>query len=158
VVVEHLFNSNALCAVDGAGRVSLPLFVRLTVERRSEATVLMIGPHDADPCLSAYDRGYARFQYADIERHRLSESGSDRHYERARRVFGFVEEACYDAAGAITLPAIMRRKGRIGDLALFVGTGATVEIWNPQLALASDDEALRELAAWRLEDHLASTH
>jgi MraZ protein len=46
----------------------------------------------------------------------------------------------------------MRRKGRIGDLALFVGVGGTVEIWNPRIALEQGDRDLKEIAAWRLEE------
>ena len=30
---------------------------------------------------------------------------------------------------------MMRRKGEIGDLALFLGTGETFQIWNPELLL-----------------------
>jgi MraZ protein len=47
---------------------------------------------------------------------------------------------------------MMRRKGRIEELALFVGVGGTFEIWNPQLALESGDEDLQALAAYRLEE------
>ena len=47
---------------------------------------------------------------------------------------------------------MMRRKGQIEDLALFVGVGGTFEIWNPRLALDSGDEDLRDLAAYRLEE------
>ena len=46
----------------------------------------------------------------------------------------------------------MRKRGQIEDLALFVGTGGTFEIWNPQLALQSEDDGLRELAAELLEE------
>jgi MraZ protein len=47
---------------------------------------------------------------------------------------------------------MMRRKGKIEDLALFVGAGGTFEIWNPKIALESGDPDLRELAAYRLEE------
>ena len=47
---------------------------------------------------------------------------------------------------------MMRRKGRIEDLALFVGVGGTFEIWNPRLALESGGADLRELATYRLEE------
>ncbi len=47
---------------------------------------------------------------------------------------------------------MMRRKGKIEDLALFVGVGGTFEIWNPYVALESGDEDLRDLAAYRLEE------
>jgi MraZ protein len=49
---------------------------------------------------------------------------------------------------------MMRRKGEIGELALFLGTGETFQIWNPQLLLADarvpDD--LKDIARYRLEE------
>jgi MraZ protein len=47
---------------------------------------------------------------------------------------------------------MMRRKGKIEDLALFVGIGGIVEIWNPRIALVEGDRDLKEIAAWRLEE------
>ena len=47
---------------------------------------------------------------------------------------------------------MMRRKGKIEDLALFVGVGGIVEIWNPRVALESGDRDLKEIAAYRLEE------
>lgn len=152
--MEHLFNSSALCTVDADGCVSLPPFVRTTLERRSDSPAVVIGLHEADPCLRAYDRGYVRILHADHERCHPAESSSEVHHARARRIFGFTEEASCGLDGRITLPPLMRRKGNIEDLALFVGTGGTFEIWNPQLALEAGDAALRELAAWRLEEFL----
>jgi MraZ protein len=156
--LEHLFSSSALCAVDAGGCVSLPPFVRTALERRSDSPAVVIGLHDIDPCLRAYDRGYVHILHAEHERCRLAENGSEIHYARARRIFGFSEEAACDYEGRITLPPLMRRKGKIEDLALFVGTGGAFEIWNPQLALEAGDTALRELAIWRLEEFLPPTH
>ena len=152
--LEHLFNGSALNAVDAKGRLSVPSFIRSVVERRSEAKAIIIGVHEVDPCLTAYDRNYARNLFSENERRRLTEEGRDpqAHFARARRTFGVTEEVPYDTSGRIILPPMMRRKGRIDDLALFIGTGGTFEIWNPRLALESGDENLRELAAWRLEE------
>jgi MraZ protein len=152
--VEHLFNGSALNAVDAKGRLSVPAFIRSVVERRSEAKAIIIGVHEVDPCLTAYDRNYARNLYKENERRRLTEEGRDpqAHFARARRTFGVTEEVPYDTSGRIILPPLMRRRGRIDDLALFVGVGGTFEIWNPRLALESGDDDLRELAAWRLEE------
>jgi MraZ protein len=117
---------------------------------------VVIGLHEMDPCLRAYDRAYARVLHADHERYRPAESSSAAHDARARRIFGFTEEASCGFDGRITLPPLMRRKGKIEDLALFVGTGGTFEIWNPQLALEAGDADLRELAIWRLEEFPAA--
>jgi len=153
-MMEHLFNGSAFCSVGDSGRVSLPPFVRITLERRSDSNALTIAPDEAGSCLLGYDRGYARILYADHERRRIAQEGDDAHHARARRTFGRAEVASFGASGNFTLPPMMRRKGKIEGLALFIGVGGVFEIWNPQLALASDDETLRELAAWRLEDHV----
>ena len=154
--LEHLFNGSALSAVDAKGRLSVPAFIRGVVERRSDAKAIVIGMHEVSPCLNAYDRGYAKILYAENERRRLVEeaAGGDlaAHHARARRTFGLTEDVPYDTSGRIILPPMMRRKGQIEDLALFVGIGGTFEIWNPKLALESADEDLRDLAAYRLEE------
>ena len=154
VELEHLFNGSALYAVDAKGRLSVPAFIRSVIERRSDAKTLILGSHEVDPCLTAYDRNYARILYNENERRRLIEEGADptAHFSRARRTFGVTEEVPYDTSGRIILPTMMRRRGKIEDLALFVGTGGTFEIWNPHLALESGDADLRELAAFRLEE------
>ncbi|MDP8995283.1 MAG: division/cell wall cluster transcriptional repressor MraZ [Pseudomonadota bacterium] len=154
--LEHLFNGSALNAVDAKGRLSIPAFIRSVVERRSDAKAVVIGAHEVDPCLTAYDRGYARILHAENERRRLREeaegAAAQTHFSRARRTFGLTEDVPYDPSGRIILPPMMRRKGRIEDLALFVGVGGTFEIWNPLVALEQGDEDLRELAAYRLEE------
>jgi len=154
VEIDHLFNGSALNAVDAKGRLSVPAFIRSVVERRSEAKAIIIGAHDVDPCLTAYDRNYARNLFRENERRRLIEEAAEpqAHYARARRTFGVTEETPYDSSGRIILPPLLRRRGEIEDLALFVGVGGTFEIWNPRLALASSDADLRELAAYRLEE------
>ena len=154
--LEHLFNGSALNAVDAKGRLSVPAFIRGVIERRSDAKALILGAHEVDPCLTAYDRGYARYLHAENERRRLNEEaqGGDTasHFARARRTFGITEDVPYDTSGRIILPPMMRKKGQIEDLALFVGVGGTFEIWNPHLALKSGDADLKDLAAYRLEE------
>jgi MraZ protein len=154
--IEHFFGGSALCEVDGKGRVALPRFVRDIVERRSGDSAVVIGAHGRDTCLTGYDRSFRKAVFTDAERRRIAgeASGGDEgaHHGRARRAFGLTEETEYDRKGRIVLPAMMRRMGRIEGLALFVGTGGDFEIWNPELAAESDDESLRALARYRLDD------
>jgi MraZ protein len=154
VELEHLFTGSALNAVDAKGRLSVPAFIRQVIERRSDAKAIIMGAHEVDPCLTAFDRNFARNLFLENERRRLAEEGADpqAHFSRARRTFGITEEVPYDTSGRIILPPMMRRKVQIEDLALFVGTGGTFEIWNPRLALQSGDADLKELAAYRLEE------
>ena len=156
VEVADFFQGSALNAVDAKGRLSVPAFVRSVIERSSDARAVVVGAHEVSPCLTAYGRNYARNLFADLERRRLAEEDRggalEDHYARARRMFGMTEDVPYDTSGRIILPPMMRRKGRIEDLALFVGVGGIVEIWNPRVALQEGDRDLKEIAAWRLEE------
>jgi MraZ protein len=156
VDVDDFFQGSALNAVDAKGRLAVPAFVRNVIERRSDSRAIVIGAHEILPCLTAYGRGYARNLFNEMERRRLAEElkgGSvDDHYARAHRLFGMVEDVPYDPSGRIVLPPMMRRKGGIEDLALFVGIGGVVEIWNPRTALEKGDRDLKEIAAFRLEE------
>ena len=154
--VDDFFQGSALNAVDAKGRLSVPAFVRSVIERRSDSRAIVVGAHEVAPCLTAYGRNYARNLWTDLERRRLAEEERggtlDDHYARARRMFGMTEDVPYDTSGRIVLPPMMRRKGRIEELALFVGIGGVVEIWNPRIALVEGDRDLKEIAAWRLEE------
>jgi MraZ protein len=156
VEIDDFFQGSALNAVDAKGRLSVPAFVRSVIERRSDSRAIVVGAHEVSPCLTAYGRNYARNLWSDLERRRLAEEERggtlDEHYARARRMFGMTEDVPYDTSGRIILPPMMRRKGRIEDLALFVGVGGIVEIWNPRVALEQGDRDLQEIAAYRLEE------
>jgi MraZ protein len=137
VEVGPLFGGNAIGAVTAAGRLRLPSFILETLIRRSGGHRIVFGAHESEPCLSAYDPGW---------RPALAER-DDR-----RRLLGFAEEAEFDGGGRVTLPAMMRWKGRIADRALFIGTGGAFEIWNPDLAVEAADPDLREMAQYRLRE------
>ncbi|HEX9931566.1 MAG TPA: division/cell wall cluster transcriptional repressor MraZ, partial [Allosphingosinicella sp.] len=135
--VEHLFGGSALAAVDSRGRVRLPRFVREVTERRSDAGLVVLGPHESDACVTGYDPSWRRMLFADAERRRLQDEtagGPATHHARARRAFGLTEQAEIDSRGSIALPPMIRRIARIEGLALFVGTGGAFEIWNPHVA------------------------
>lgn len=150
----HIFSGNALADVRPDGAVRLPAFVRQALG--GEAPRIVLGPHEDAPCLVGH--GVARWPdiAAEIERRRLAgeaagEAG-EAHHRRARRAFGMAEEAGFDRSGRLRLPPLVRRRGGIGRLALFVGTGPSFEIWDPERAGAAEDETLREIAAWRLAE------
>ncbi len=109
-------------------------------------------------CLSAYDPAYAALKHAKLERLlEKEETGPDAQLEYQQRnlmAFAATEEVPYDSSGRILMPPMMRRKGQIADLALFLGTGETFQIWNPELLLkdARIPEDLKDIARFRLEE------
>jgi MraZ protein len=158
VALDHLFQGSALNAVDGKGRVSIPSFLRSVIERRGDSKTIVLAKHENFPALSAYDPAYAALKHAKLERLlEKEETSPDAQLEYQQRnlmAFAATEEVPYDSSGRIVFPPMMRRKGQIGELALFLGTGETFQIWNPQLLL--DDpripEDLKDIARYRLEE------
>ena len=158
MALEHLFQGSALNAVDAKGRVSIPSFLRAVIERRGDARTIVIAKHEAFPALSAYDPAYAALKHAKLERLlEKEETGAQAQLEYQQRnlmAFAATEEVPYDSSGRIVLPPMMRRKGQIEDLALFLGAGETFQIWNPQLFLDDDriPEDMKDIARYRLEE------
>lgn len=158
MALEHLFQGSALNAVDAKGRVSVPAFLRAVIERRGDARTIVLAKHDTFPALSAYDPAYAALRHSKLERLlEKEETGPDAELDYQRRnmmAFAATEETPYDSSGRILLPPMMRSKGKIEELALFLGTGETFQIWNPKLFLADDrvPEDMKDIARFRLEE------
>jgi MraZ protein len=160
VAVTHLFSGNALGAVDGEGRVRLPAFILREMERHGDCSRILVGAHESDPCLTGYGPTLQPRLHSELERRRLRDEDQGRpaadHHARARRLFGLVEEARYDASGRLTLPPLGRRRGGIGETILFIGAGSYFELWDPVAALAHGDPEIRDIAEYRLAGGPAS--
>lgn len=149
----HLFKGNALCPVSLGGRMILPAFTRDTLTGRASSNRMLIGIHETDACLVAFDRGELEEIEDDCRRRRIAEEGSapNQNHIRLRRIFGFMEDVEVRDSGRFRLPALLRRRAQIGDAVLVIGTGGAFELWDPQTALDSGDPGLCELVAFRLE-------
>jgi MraZ protein len=158
VALEHLFQGSALNAVDAKGRVSVPAFLRTVIERRGDARTIVLAKHSQFACLDAYDPAYAALKHAKLERllEKLEENADAQlvYQQRNLMAFAATEEVPYDSSGRVLLPPMMRRKGGLADLALFLGTGETFQIWNPQTLLADPNipEDLKDICRYRLEE------
>ncbi|AJP71425.1 division/cell wall cluster transcriptional repressor MraZ [Sphingomonas hengshuiensis] len=150
--MSSLFHGSALCEVDADGNVPMPGFVNEALD--ADRPELLVGKHESDACLVGYDRAHLDTVAARNERRRLADEarGEDArgHYRRMRRSFGLVGRMPR-ADATLRIPAEMRHLGRIGGLALFLGAGDRFEIWNPDLAMQSDDDQVRALAAFTLD-------
>ena len=158
MALEHLFQGSALNAVDAKGRVSVPAFLRSVIERRGDARTIVLAKNAIFPCLDAYDPAYAALKHSKMERRAEKNEtaiGSDLDYMQANMMaFAATEEVPYDKSGRIVLPPMMRMKGKVADLALFLGTGETFQVWNPELFLGDEriPEDLKDIARYRLDE------
>ena len=163
MALEHLFQGSALNAVDAKGRVSVPAFLRQVIERRGDARTIVLAKHDNFPALAAYDPAYAALKHAKLERlaeKQETDPAADLDYaRRTMMAFGATEEVPYDSSGRIVLPPMMRSKGKIEDLALFIGVGETFQLWNPKLFLADPNipDDMKDIARFRLQERGANS-
>lgn len=157
-VLQHLFQGSAINGVDAKGRVSVPASLRQVIERRGEAHSIVLARHESLDCLSGYDPAYAAVRHAKIERRldkdELNPSADVAYLQSTMMAFGATEEVPYDKSGRVVLPPMMRAKGGIGDLALFLGVGETFQIWNPDRFLADPSlpQDLKDIVRFRLDE------
>lgn len=151
-MAEKIFMGNALCTVGLDGRIMLPGFVCGRFALGSNGAAILLGCHETDACIVAYDPARAAELQSDCRRRRLAEEASmpGAYHARARRIFGLLQAVGLDSEGGCALPGMLRCRARISDAALVVGTGAGFEIWSPRIALYSHDAGMRALAALSL--------
>ena len=93
-----------------------------------------------------------------LEKEETNPEAQLEYQQRNLMAFAATEEVPYDSSGRILMPPMMRRKGEIGDLALFLGAGETFQVWNPELLLKDPriPEDLKDIARFRLDERRAS--
>lgn len=146
------FLGSEICEVSAEGSIAIPAFLNEAIA--GDSAEIIVSKHESDACLIGYNRDHLIRLAERNERRRLDGEarGEDAraHYHRMRRSFALADRMPRDGT-RLTLSAAMRHLGRIGRHALFVGTGDSFEIWNPEIAVQSDDAQFRDLAAFRLE-------
>ena len=137
------FTGRALNAVDAKGRVSLPANFRLTIERKLQrvtpadgvapAKAVMIGPHERYAALHAFDAPYLDRLQVELEKRVADLPAAEQlaALEDELGAFSTVEEVGFDGNGRMVLPAGLRRRAAIGELAYFRAAATTFQIWDP---------------------------
>ena len=149
----EIFQGNALSAVDGKSRLSIPAFIRNALIP-ADPRGIYLGTHGRVPCLTVYGESYLAVLVAEQERLRLKAEQDgvdpDGFEDLDRGLWGTGEKVTCDAGGRIVLNGLLREEGQIEDKALFVGRGRYAEIWNPKVALELGGERLQKIASYYL--------
>ena len=155
--IVDFFLGNALNAVDAKGRVSLPSDFRAVIDRRARAAAaqgnaldektISIGEHEKNACLQAYDSTYAGVLFKQLER-RVAAQTADADQMSAlddaqADAFGAMQPVSFDSAGRMVLGGQLRATAGITDLAFFVGSGQTFQIWEPRRFLEEQEDKVR---------------
>lgn len=145
-----LFLSTYVNKVDKKGRVSVPANFRAALSSQNYQGIVVY-PSFINSCVEAC--GMDRIE-------RLSESideldpYSDERDAFATSILGGSMQLPFDGEGRVMLPESMLKEAGITEQAVFVGKGATFEIWEPkafeEYAAKARDLAKKERASLRL--------
>ncbi|MES2096749.1 MAG: hypothetical protein V4459_08295 [Pseudomonadota bacterium] len=142
-----LLLGNAFCIVTAKGKLVLPVRLRAVLATRASGGAVIVARHPVDPCLRLHDHDFAdRIDDRLRAREDMASDPFSADSANRRRLLAFAEEEILGADGGLTLSPMMRAQGRIGDRALLVCTGDTIEVWSPIVARATGDELLVALA------------
>ena len=146
------FGGQALNAVDGKGRVSLPADLRATVERRAaqakaanipvDDKLLYIAEDEELPCLTGFDETEYFAMAGELRERRARETVQAGRKSLIRRdgggaeTFAPLQPVTFDKAGRMVLSSFLREAGGIEDCAFFTGNGPYFDIWSPSRAHA----------------------
>ena len=163
---ETFFVGHQLNAVDSKGRVSVPAIFRTQLERRAQedgkdaVKELMIAPNPKGDGLRAFDPAGVRDRDAKYSA-RVADlpaaERSDAEEDAFRDEMSMVTPVAFDSAGRMVLSPILRKLGKIGDLAFFVGVRDYFEILSPEAARAAfaDKPKMLQLLDHYLEEREA---
>jgi MraZ protein len=147
-VNSEIFKGNALSAVDGKFRLSIPAFIRNALIP-AEPRFVDITVHGRSPCLMVHGDTHSAYMIEQLDK--AAESADPDTFDDAERgLWGMSERLNCDSGGRIVLPGLLREEGRIEDMALFLGRGRYAELWNPHVALEVGGEQLKKLASYYL--------
>lgn len=160
---ETFFVGHALNAVDAKGRVSVPAAFRTQIERRAQedgkdpTKELMIAAHPKRDRLRAFDPVGLRDLSTELRESVADLPAAARreaHEGVRRNELTALGPVAFDGAGRMVLSPILRKLGKINDLAFFVGMEDYFEIWSPENARIAfaDNPVMLEMLDYYLEE------
>ncbi len=145
-----LFLSSYTNKVDKKGRVSVPSAFRAVLSGHDFHGIIAY-PSFVNPCVEA--SGLAHMERLSAAIDEMDPYAPERD-AFAISILGACEQLAFDPEGRVILPPTLLEQGQISDRAVFVGKGATFEIWNPQhyadYAAKAREMALKERASLKL--------
>jgi MraZ protein len=143
VSIRGRYQGHGIGLVDDKGRVAIPNALRTTLQQNApradgkDGGTIVIGPHESNECLVAYDPAYVEIRAVQLDAHEAEHTAADGSYDYnyQRRVMAG-EAVPFDGSGRFIMPAFPRFHANIGQYAFFQGINNRIEIWDPATALA----------------------
>lgn len=137
------YQGHGIGLVDDKGRVAIPSSLRTTLQQNAprpdgkDGGSIVIGPHEANECLVAYDPAFIEVRAERLDAHEAQFTAADGSYDyNVQRLAMAGEEVPFDGSGRFIMPAFPRFHANIRGFAFFYGVNNRIEIWDPATALA----------------------
>ena len=129
------FKGQATYSVDSKGRVAIPAKMRKALNPEANSTFTVT--RGFEECIFLYPLDTWKDMEADIAELNMYQSDT-----RAfvRRIMMWADEVSLDSQGRISIPNPLIEYGEIGDKALILGAFDHIEIWNPELFAAYEND------------------
>ncbi len=155
------YQGDGIGLVDDKGRVAIPAALRQTLAANAPKAdgktggSVIIGAHQKNRCLIAYDAGYLDVLTAKLEKRESENTAADGEldYNIKRRAAAGVAVP-FDGSGRFIMPAFPRFHANIGAHAFFYGVLDYVEIWDPKTLIETADapDLMKQMARFYMAE------
>lgn len=136
-----LFLSTFEKQIDKKGRVSVPPSFRAVLAAQNFNGMIAYASF-TNACIEACGMERIEKLHARIE---MLDPFSEEHDAFSTAILGGSTQLAFDSEGRVVIPESLLKKANITDTGIFVGKGATFEIWSPEL-FAKQEADMRALA------------
>ena len=149
------YQGDGIGLVDDKGRVAIPSALRTTLAGNApkangkDGGTIIIGAHQKNRCLVAYDPGYVDVLADKLDRREAEHTGEDGEFDyNIKRRAAQGEAVPFDGSGRFIMPAFPRFHAGIGGHAFFYGVLDYIEIWDPKTLVETPEapELMKSMA------------
>lgn len=153
------YQGDGIGLVDDKGRVAIPSALRATLAANApkangkDGGTIIIGAHQKNPCLVAYDPGYVDILAAQLDAREAAHTSADGEFDyNIKRRAASGEAVPFDGSGRFIMPAFPRFHAGIGEHAFFYGVLDYIEIWDPKTLIETADvpDILKSMARFHM--------
>lgn len=153
------YQGDGIGLVDDKGRVAIPSALRTTLAANApkangkDGGTIIIGAHQRNRCLIAYDPGYIDILAEKLDRREAEHTDEDGEFDyNIKRRAAQGEAAPFDGSGRFIMPAFPRFHAGIGGHAFFYGVLDYIEIWDPRTLVDTPDapELMKSMARFHM--------
>ena len=155
------YQGDGIGLVDDKGRVAIPAALRQALSANAPKAdgkhggTVVIGAHQKNKCLVAYDPGYLDVLTSKLEKREAEHTAEDGELDyNIKRRAASGEAVPFDGSGRFIMPAFPRFYAGIGPHAFFYGVLDYIEIWDPKTLVETGEvpDVVKQMARFYMAE------